>query len=348
MTTELYKKDSKGKIRVWRIEAKGDSLTQWSGLLDGKLVPNTKLCTPKNKGKANETSGSQQALLELESSYKTKLDEGYVDSVKKAESNTIILPMLAKSYNDEKHKIDWKAGVYVQPKLDGMRALWTGENLISRQGKVITTLDHIVSNLRKIKGMLDGEVYAHGKSFQENMRLLKKYRPGETEEVKYHVYDSVSDDSFDERYIKLTDLVKGIPQIKVVHLARIHNEQDLVHYHQEYLTQGYEGTIIRHGKEGYQLDKRSSNLLKYKDFQDIACKIVDISPADQRPEWGVPTLEHGGKTFQAGMKFSHDERKDFLKNKKKYIGKTAEIRFFEYSEDGIPRFPVMVGIRLDK
>ena len=29
-------------------------------------------------------------------------------------------------------------------------------------------------------------------------------------------------------------------------------------------------------------------------------------------------------------------------------GKTAEIRFFEYTDDGLPRFPVCVGIRLDK
>ena len=48
------------------------------------------------------------------------------------------------------------------------------------------------------------------------------------------------------------------------------------------------------------------------------------------------------------MKYSHEEREDFLTNKKKYIGKPAEIRFFEYTDAGIPRFPVMVGIRLDK
>ena len=49
-----------------------------------------------------------------------------------------------------------------------------------------------------------------------------------------------------------------------------------------------------------------------------------------------------------GMKFSHAEREEILINKENYIGKTAEIRFFEYTEDGIPRFPVAVGIRLDK
>ena len=45
---------------------------------------------------------------------------------------------------------------------------------------------------------------------------------------------------------------------------------------------------------------------------------------------------------------SHQEKEEMLSNKDEYIGKTAEIRYFEESEDGIPRFPVMVGIRLDK
>ena len=31
-----------------------------------------------------------------------------------------------------------------------------------------------------------------------------------------------------------------------------------------------------------------------------------------------------------------------------HIGQTAEVRFFEYTDGGIPRFPVCVGFRLDK
>jgi hypothetical protein len=34
--------------------------------------------------------------------------------------------------------------------------------------------------------------------------------------------------------------------------------------------------------------------------------------------------------------------------KEEYIGQTAEVRFFEYTDGGIPRFPVCVGFRLDK
>ena len=47
------------------------------------------------------------------------------------------------------------------------------------------------------------------------------------------------------------------------------------------------------------------------------------------------------------MKFPHKFREEVLINKEDYIGSTAEIRFFEYTDDGAPRFPVCVGIRLD-
>jgi hypothetical protein len=48
------------------------------------------------------------------------------------------------------------------------------------------------------------------------------------------------------------------------------------------------------------------------------------------------------------MKFSHFERKMILEMKHEYIGQMAEVRFFEYTDGGIPRFPVCVGFRLDK
>ena len=90
---------------------------------------------------------------------------------------------------DEKDKIDWSTA-YIQPKLDGMRCLAhikaNGQvTLVSRDGKVIQNMDHIIRELSTIKQdiILDGELYAHGLSFQENMKLIKKARL-ETELVK--------------------------------------------------------------------------------------------------------------------------------------------------------------------
>lgn len=347
----LYKKDSKGKIRVWSIHTKGSDLIQKSGLLDGKLVENTKTCKSKNVGKSNSTTPEKQALLELESEYKSKLDGGYFETVEEAENNIVLLPMLAKSFNDHKHKIDWK-NCFIQPKLDGQRCLAQissdgNVKLISRDGKLIENMDHIIKDLSTIKQdvVLDGELYSYGLSFQENMKLIKKYRPGESENIKYHVYDLVSDKPFNKRTVR--SYIKDLDTCKEVSTYQIDKEEKIKEFHSKFLLDGYEGSIIRWGNAGYKINGRSDNLLKYKDFQDIAATIIDVIPAEQRPEWGVPVLKYNGKTFNAGMKFSHEERKEWLINKDNYIGKTAEIRFFEWTDDGLPRFPICAGIRLD-
>lgn len=349
----LYKKDTKGKTRYLQIKTEGSELIQISGVVGtDSPVEHRKTCKGKNVGRSNETTPTQQALMEMQAKVKDKMTEGYFSTQDEAESGEVILPMLAKDYNSESHKIDWNGHVYIQPKLDGMRCLAHIKDnkvtLVSRDGKIIENMKHITDSLALIdtEVILDGELYCHGRSFQENMKLIKKYRQGETENIQFHIYDMVSDKPFHLR--KVRQFVAVTLNTKEVSTYDIRTEAELKKSHAQFLAEGYEGSIIRHGEEPYKVNGRSSNLLKYKDFLDIACTIVDIEPAEQRPEWGVPVLEHEGKRFRAGMKYSHEERKEFLANKASYIGKTAEIRFFEYSDDGIPRFPVMVGVRLDK
>lgn len=345
--TTLYKIDSKGKKRFLTISTEGSDLIQESGLIDGKSIIHRKTCSGKNIGKSNETSPARQAISEMESKITEKLTEGYSRTLEELVTNDTVLPMLAKEYNKEKKKVDWNTA-YVQRKYDGMRCLKTGDRMISRTNKVIDTVPHIMSLLPGLLNTFDGELYAYGLNFQENMRLIKKYRPGQTEVIKYHVYDLVIPDMpFSQRYALLQFAAKDIEHIEIVETFKVNSEKELIQYHQQFLAEGFEGTMLRWGTEGYKINGRSSNLLKYKDFQDIQLIIEDIEPAESRPEWGVPVFSINGKKFRAGMKFSHEERKEILTNKQDYIGTMAEIRYFEKSEDGIPRFPVMVGIRLD-
>jgi len=352
MKKTLYKLDNKGKTRIWNIWTEDGMLIQESGVLGGKLVQHKKDCKSKNVGKSNETSPEQQALLELDSEYKSKLDEGYFKTIKEAESEVVLLPMLAKSYNDEKKKIDW-SNCFIQPKLDGMRCLAHIKSngdviLISRDGKIITNMEHIMNDLSTIKQdiILDGELYAHGLSFQENMKLIKKYRPGLTEQIKYHVYDIVVDKPFKDR--KVRAYIKDLSTCKEVSTYQINNESQLLAYHTINIKDGYEGSIIRHSNDNYKLNGRSSSLLKYKNFEDITLPIIDITPNEVNDNHGTPWFEYNGKKFKAGCKLSHYDRELLLLNKTKYIGKMGEIRYFELTDDGIPRFPIFHGFRLDK
>jgi len=358
MKTSLYKIDSKGKMRIWTIWTEGGEIKQEAGLLDGNLVSNSKFAKPKNVGKSNQTSEAEQAISEMNSTILGKLDEGYFRTQDEAKTIDVILPMLAKSYEDYADKIDWD-NCFMQPKLDGMRCLAIIKDgkvtLKSRDGKIIENMNHIINSLEHNVSedmILDGELYAHGLSFQDNMRLIKKYRKGETENINYHIYDLIDTQSFKIRHSILKSMnIYDWAHCHEVFTSRLSDKDRLNELHALNIQSGFEGSIIRHGLVGYKIDGRSANLLKYKDFKDTTATIIDIEPADQRPEWGVPVFRWKGAKndeLRSGVRMSHEERIDMLKNKKDWIGKKGELRFFEYSEDGVPRFPVMVGTRLDK
>jgi len=352
----IYKKDSKDKIRFLKVFAEGAFLVQQSGVV-GTLNPIERRSERKGKniGRSNETTPEEQAVLEAEAKIRNKISEGYFYTAGEAEDSNVILPMLAKPMG--KFQPGW-----AQPKLDGMRSLGdcNKPTLTSRKGNPIETLDHIVKSLPLGNAILDGELYAHGKNFQQNMRLIKKYRPGETENVKYHVYDMIPDNepnmAFIDRYKLLIAIVGDNPEIEVVQTVWIETQKELDDYHAQNLLKGYEGTMMRVGNCIYKVNGRSSELLKYKNFLDAAVAIYDIVPGDKNPEHGYPLFKwpgamhakYGADILGAGVKLSHDEREQLLINRNQNIGKMAELRFFEFSENGVPRFPVMVGIRLDK
>lgn len=352
----LFKKDSKGKLRFLDISTDGSTIVQVSGIVGGTHVTNVSQCEGKNIGRSNETTGDEQAEIEAAAKIVKKLKEGYFKTKDEAENTVVILPMLAKVFGKEEKKVIYPC--YAQPKLDGMRGLGACEkaSLTSRSGNPITTLEHISNDLPAGFNILDGELYAHGLTFQENMRIIKKYRPGVTEQVMYHVYDLVSEASFPQRYIHLKEIVKDFPNIALVETIEIHNKEELMAYHAKNISRGYEGTIVRWGDEGYKLNGRSSNLLKLKDFSDLALPLMGVTYSEKRPTHGKPYFYWEGATghplgeniLGAGISLSHEEAEDLLTNKDEHIGKTCELRFFEHSEAGVPRHPVMYGFRLDK
>jgi len=356
----IYKKDSKGKIRTLEIYSNGGEIVQVSGLENGKKVTNISQCQPKNEGKANATTAEQQACKEVKAKLIKKLNEGYFALREYATKTLVIAPMLAKVYGKESSKINWDEGVFVQPKLDGMRSLGIKDSYLeSRLGNKIENLDHLYVQLNYLRMIMpntipDGELYSHGRSFQNNMKIIKKFRDGESQQVNYHLYDCITSKpyGFEERYEYLKKALKSsqvFSSIKLVPTVKVHSEEEIMELHQKYIGLGYEGTIVRHGNDPYKLNGRSSSLLKLKTFLDSQHKVVDVEPSDSRPEQGVIVCysEKSNMLFKASLAMSHKERREVLKNKENYIGQLAEIRYFEETDQGLPRFPVCHGFRND-
>lgn len=354
---QIFKIDSKGKLRTIQYTTEGDKLIQRSGIVGGNLKEDVRVCTPKNVGKANETTGAEQAVSEMHSKIAEKVKKEYFYSEAEARDNAnAIYPMLAKEFHKEERKIDWSSPVYIQPKLDGTRCLAfvTGNEvkLMSRTNTPITTVKHIQEALTGMPdGVYDGELYVHGLSFQENRKLVTKYRPGQTEDVKFHMYDMAIDERFTDRYLTLIRNYAFAEQAGTSPLTVVTTDEigpgmgAIKNIHKQNLHEGYEGSIIRWGDEPYKSKGRSSHLLKYKDFQDTNAVIRDVIAGPNAPDQGILVLGQNGQSYKSSIKGTHEYRRSVLANKENYIGKTANIRFFELTDDGIPRFPVCVEIK---
>jgi len=363
----IYKKDTKGKIRYLEISTDSDELVQTSGMLNTTSpVEHRKTCTPKNVGKVNETTGAEQALAQAKSLYTKKIREGYFDSVHEALTIEVIKPMLAKDYAKEKHKLKGKR-IALQSKLDGVRCIIKYDSTTkqatakTRENVEITTIDHILRQVELVLNgqedvIVDGELYTHGNTFQENTKLVKNDWTEATEPIEYCMYDIVDkseDLTFEERFEKLVYLFgRPNPMLSIVMTSYLDDTDDreklITATYAQNIDWGYEGLMIRVAGSKYKVNGRSSDLLKYKEFVDTALEIVDVTPNTANPKHGTVWVKFNGHLQKTGSKISHADREELLTNKDDYIGKTAEIRYFEETDEGKMRFAYYHGVRIDK
>lgn len=362
----LYSKDSKNKIRIWRMERDGNKYRTISGLQDGEhVVSEFTIATEKNIGKANATTDTEQADIEVMAMYTKKLSEGYFKSVSDVDNMKYFEPQLAHKWEDYKDDIDWKNGVYVSPKMDGVRAVINKNGAFSRNGKEFKSIPHLLEELKNVftkipNLILDGEIYTDKLSndFNKIISLAKKTKPASKDledskkYLEYWVFDCPSfDGGFNNRYEKLKELFnkhfKNNKFIKLCEHKLIKKEEQIESELHDYINLGFEGLMVN-TYDGEYLQKRSKELLKYKLFKDEEFEIVDIIEGigNRSGMFGrAQLIMENGKLFESNARGSQEFYTRLLKEKSDLIGKMATVRYQNLTPDGIPRFPVIVGIR---
>ena len=344
----LYQKSKTGKTVQWRVSTEGNYLFMEFGQVGGKIQKSAgQECFPTNVGRSNERNATEQALFEAEALYNHKLDTKYSETLK--ESNvTKISPMLAQNGKAMK-SIPFECDI--QRKHDGLRCLvvWEGNQLrLMSRGNKTYSVPHIEAQLKKILKpgeMLDGELYIHGVSLQTIASWVKKNRP-ESKDIEYHVYDYPNDEKWTERSEHLHKIKYGNGIVEV-ETYTICSMEELKHYHDQFVSEGYEGAIIRLHDGLYEYGKRSRSLLKWKDADDAEFKILDMESGVGKFE-GVPVFivqnDLNDKTFKVVPVGTAEVRRSLMN--KRNIGQYITVKFFGRTDDGIPKFPVGKNIRI--
>jgi DNA ligase-1 len=356
----LYSQTSTGKLKWWEIEVSGKKsgnatiTVRYAGDGEVERESTKEIAEGKNIGKKNETSPWEQACSEAQSTWKKKIDKGYKEDQAMSHAS-VLLPMLALQFEKRKHDIAYPAAV--QAKLDGVRVLVEKKSktkvvYYSRQGKEYGTLHHLDNDLlrlMRVGEVWDGEIYSHDITFQEMMSYVKKQRP-ESEKLAIWFFDLVNPNlTFHERYYELeTALTENNNSlIKLVHTYDISSEEDVYKYHDRFIEDGFEGVIIRNWDGFYKLKDRSKDLQKLKAFIDEEYEIIGGEPGTGT-ETGciVFTCKNKkGQEFKVRPRGSFELRKEWMMNIYDIIGKQLTVRYQELTDDGVPRFPVGIGIR---
>ena len=302
----------------------------------------------KNVGRSNETTDEQQLTIECNALVQRQRNRGYSEDGSADHIPT--KPMLAHKYKDRKHKVVFPC--HVQPKLNGYRLLkeGDGESAWTRGGKshVMECVEHLMWFTYEV--MTDGELILPDMPLlQVTARAAKKFREGVSETLMYMVYDVVDKDNpFPVRYMSLKLLEPTFPdQVKLVTTIEIQNEEELFKAHARFISQGYEGTIVRSGTDGYEIGHHSTSLLKLKDFQDAEFLIVDVveGKGSFKGKAIFVCETETGYRFNVTPEGSHEYKAELWDTREDHPGKWLTVRYQDLSEDGAPNFPVGVEIR---
>lgn len=285
---------------------------------DGKKQITKETVYGKNKGRSNETTDNEQALLEFERKVKKKKEEGYVENKDDAiiGEEIVVSSTLTQSFapckpvSKVKDKDDPFDGTWLaERKYNGSCILLhnTGEKRIgyTRRIKPITEILSVVDEINKAlevipdESLIIGELIAFDSEGNEDPKVLKavttetttvskaksKYESlvSEGYNFKYNVFDVIfwhGEDVTDRTFLERLEITKFFDERKI----DIFTEQMAT----EARKKGWEGFILRQGEDSITFTmngkpKRKGSY-KFKFIETTDCIVTRVCPGSGKHE----------------------------------------------------------------
>lgn len=304
-------------------------------------------------------------------------------------NQTSMKPMLAKKLTDIKEdKLEFP--YIAQKKYNGVRCMsefniytiesgffaqqLPGVMLFSKQGHGYV-LNHIIQFLLDFHTamqyesiMFDGELYVHGEGINIIKRRIPMVLPSGTisepsmdpSVVKFVIYDIYDKNKPDMKQRERLDLLFQIykdniwdkfENVILAECEEVNNLKDVYNIRDKYISEGYEGAMLRN-KNGIYKSTRSKDLLKVKKVHETECIILDI--IDDGFKSGRECIgfilrnDRNDEVFKATPgdlenSWDNEYKRSIFENRKDYIGKLATISFYERS--GIKQVPFHANVK---
>ena len=264
---------------------------------------------------------------------------------------------------EEKRLSKWQPPYIVQPKYDGVRCraipLMTAVNkdeylLLSSEENPIFSVPHINAEFARLKlqAELDGELYCHGKSFEQVVSITSRTvnLHQDFKDIQFHCFDIINEQPQIGRTI-MTDNLRGLsPFLQIAPFWLCESLDDVMKAYDKILDDGYEGIIVRHFQAIYER-KRSTFVMKFKPKKEDEYEIIDYSEevtisGNPKGSLGALICKSGdGNVFSVGTGFTRGQRDHLWEERENLSGKFVKVQYQHLtSGKKVPRFPVFVEV----
>ena len=264
-----------------------------------------------------------------------------VNSVAKEAASQVLLAQIYKSGIDVTQFL-------VSEKYDGVRAVWDGKNLVSRQGNIIHSPAWFTKDLPKTP--MDGELWLGRGQFDILSAAVRKDMPIDAQwrNITYNIFELPNAaGTFGQRAKHIAEIVKkaNLPHLKTVAQFRIKDEAELNDKLKQVVKNGGEGLMLHRADALYETG-RSANLLKLKPYFDAEAKVIAHTEGKGKyaGKLGALVVETPeGIRFKLGTGFTDAQRANPPK-----IGSTVTYAYKDTTKNGKPKFASFLRVRDEK
>ena len=156
-------------------------------------------------------------------------------------------------------------GWLCQEKLDGLRCLWTGVELVSRNGERFNAPDWFVAGL-PASIPLDGELYAGPGTLGRVSATLARHKSSadaDWQGVRFMVFDAPGEGGFQARVSVIPQLIRKAFNADAVQTSTVRDLASLRRLLRDLHKRGGEGFMLREPSAPY-VAGRTGKLLKFK------------------------------------------------------------------------------------
>ena len=289
----------------------------------------------------------------------------------------VIKPMLAKQADKVTNKKIFDKEWLASRKLDGVRCLMyykDGEvHTASRGGEHYDySTEHIRTNPslvslfeRNPNIIVDGELFRRCKSLHQISGAARMEKNAyECDWLQYWIYDCyIPEVKASNRIKKLEEIAKdySIPiyhspkedelntSIFILEHIKVSGWDNIEALHDTYVSEGFEGVVIRNPDKLYKPGGRTNDMIKIKKYKSEDFKVIGYKLGLRGSEDMTFTCElKDGRTFEAMPVGDRATKEEYVENfEDKYKGHKAECTYFNYSDEGIPTQPKLRVFRFD-